>query len=150
MTSALGLAGELKWSGDDVAFELNAGYWDSAVAGSDANWSVSAGAKFGLGDIADLTAAIGTGEDRHTLGNGDNYVKGSVMATFALSEAVSFELGAAYRDYKARNDLWAFGGGIYYQPVSQLTIGIEGLYSDEKGPLAVETVEAALVTVYTF
>jgi hypothetical protein len=148
--SALGLASEMKWSGDDISFELNGGYWDSAVAGSDANWSVSAGAKFGLGDIASITAALGTGEDRHTLGNGDNYVKGSMMATFTLSDSVSAELGVAYRDYKARNDLWAVGGGVYYQPVDQLTIGFEGLYSDEKGPLAVETVEAALVTVYRF
>jgi hypothetical protein len=97
-----------------------------------------------------LTAALGTGEDRHTIGNGDEYVKGSVMATFTLSDAVSVELGVAHRDYKARNDLTAFGGGIYYQPVDQLTVGFEGLYSDEKGPRAVETVEAALVTVWRF
>jgi hypothetical protein len=148
--SSLGVAGEMKWAGDDISFELNGGFWDSAVAGSDANWSVSAGAKFSLGDIASLTAALGTGEDRHTLGSGDNYVKGSMMATFTLSDSVSAELGMAYRDYKARNDLWAVGGGVYYQPVDQLTIGFEGLYSDEKGPLAVETVEAALVTVYRF
>jgi opacity protein-like surface antigen len=148
--SKLGLAGEMKWSGDGFGFELNAGYWDSAVAASDANWSISLGAKFDLGDIAVLTAALGTGEDRHTIGNGDEYVKGSVMATFSLSDAVSVELGVAHRDYKARNDLTAFGGGIYYQPVDQLTVGFEGLYSDEKGPRAVETIEAALVTVWRF
>jgi opacity protein-like surface antigen len=148
--SALGVAGEFKYSGDDIAFELNAGYWDSAVTGSDANWSVSAGAKLGLGEIASLTAALGTGEDRHSLGNADNYVKGSIMATFTMSDSVSAELGMAYRDYKARNDIWAVGGGIYYQPVDQLTVGLEGLYSDEKGTLAVETVEAAFITVYRF
>ncbi len=148
--SKLGVAAEMKFSGDGYGFELNGGYWDSAVVVSDANWSISAGAKFDLGDIAVLTAALGTGEDRHTVGNGDKYVKGSIMATFTLSDAVSLELGAAHRDYKARNDLTAFGGGLYYQPVDQLTLGFEGLYSDEDGPRAVETVEAALVTVWRF
>ena len=112
--SKLGVAAEMKWSGDGFGFELNGGYWDSAAVVSDANWSISAGAKFDLGDIAVLTAALGMGEDRHTVGNGDEYVKGSIMAKFTLSDAVSVELGAAHRDYKARNDLTAFGGGIYY------------------------------------
>ena len=151
-SSAIGVAGEFKWSGDGFGFELNAGFWDSVVSGSDANWSVSAGANFGLGEIASITAAVGLGEDRHTLGNADNYTKGSVMATFNMSDEISTELGAAYRNYKGRNDLWAIGGGIYYQPVDQLTIGFEGLYSENFGMFARESeaVEAAFITVYRF
>ena len=151
-TSRLGVASELKWSGDGFGFELNAGFWDSAVAGTDSNWTINAGANFGLGDIAALTAAVGMGEDRHSVGNVDRYTKGSIMATFTMSDALSLEVGAAYRNYKGRNDLWAAGGGLYYQPVDQLTVGIEGLYKEDFGNFTRESqgMEAALITVYRF
>jgi opacity protein-like surface antigen len=133
--SALGFAGEMKYSGDTIGFDINAGYWDSkssALATSDAAWTVNAGANMALGDIANLGVAIGVGEDKHLAGNFDSYAKASVFLGFTLSDAVSAELGGAYTDYKGNSNSYTIGGGLYYTPVSQLTLGLEASYSKSK------------------
>jgi hypothetical protein len=153
--STIAVAGEFKYSGDDISFELNSGYFNNADSAIDDNWTVNAGAGFKFAGIGLLSAAIGVGEDRHTVGNSDQYIKGSLYASFDLSDSVRFDAGVGYRDYKARPDMWAFGGGLYYSPVSQLTIGIEADYQDEKGSFssslrAVDQLDVALVSVYQF
>ncbi len=133
--SALGFAGEMKYSGDAIGFDINAGYWDSkslALATSDAAWTVNAGANMALGDIASLGFAIGVGEDKHLAGSFDRYAKASVFLGFTLSDAVSAELGGAYTDYKGNSNSYTIGGGLYYTPVSQLTLGLEASYSKAK------------------
>jgi hypothetical protein len=133
--SALGVAGEMKYSGDTIGFDLNAGYYDSKNSDlqfSDAAWTVNAGANMALGDIANLGVAIGVGEDQHIAGNVDRYAKGSVFLGFTLSDAVTAELGGAYTDYKGNANKWAVGGGLYYTPVSQLTLGLEASYDKKK------------------
>ena len=133
--SALGYAGEMRWSGDTFGFDLNAAYWDAKSANpdfSDAAWTVNAGANLSLGDIASLGVAIGVGEDKHLRGSVDRYTKGSVFLGFTLSDAVSAELGGAYTDYKGKSSSYAVGGGLYYTPVSQLTLGLEASYAKDK------------------
>jgi hypothetical protein len=133
--SALGFAGEMKYSGDTIGFDLNAGYWDSkavALDGSDAAWTVNAGANMALGDIANLGVAVGVGEDSHSAGNIDRYTKASVFLGFTLSDAVTAELGGAYTDYKGNSSDMTIGGGLYYTPVSQLTLGLEASYNKKK------------------
>jgi hypothetical protein len=133
--SALGFAGEMKYSGDTIGFDLNAGYWDSKAGdldGSDAAWTVNAGANMALGDIANLGVAIGVGEDSHSAGNIDRYSKASVFLGFTLSDTVTAELGGAYTDYKGNSHDMTFGGGLYYTPVSQLTLGLEASYRKAK------------------
>ncbi len=69
-SSALGFAAEMKYAGDTIGFDLNAGFWDSKSADadlSDSAWTVNAGANMALGDIASLGVAIGVGEDKHLL-----------------------------------------------------------------------------------
>ncbi len=144
--SSLGVAGEVKWSGDSVGFDMSAGYWDTAAPTGDADWTINAGANLGLGDIASLGVAIGTGEAGHTAN--DKYTKGSVFLGFTLSDAVSAELGATYTSVKGPNDRLTVAGGLYYTPVSQLTLGIEASYSDTKK--SHEDVAAALVSIYRF
>jgi hypothetical protein len=153
--STLGYAGEFKYSGDDVSFELNAGYFNHADSAVDDNWTINAGAGFKFADVALLSAAIGVGEDRHSLDDADYYIKGSLYASFDLSDSVRMDAGIAYRDYEARPDMLAYGGGIYYSPVKQLTIGFEVDYQDEKESLsstlrAVDQLDVAVVSVFEF
>jgi opacity protein-like surface antigen len=140
--SALGVAGEMKYSGDTIGFDLNAAYWDSVKntpATSDSAWTVNAGANMALGDIAKLGVAIGVGEDKHLAGSFDRYAKASVFMGFTLSDAVSAELGGAYTDYKGNSSDYTVGGGLYYTPVSQLTLGLEASYRKSKNVAVNET-----------
>ncbi len=139
--SALGFAGEMKYAGDSIGFDLNAGYWDSKSLDadfSDSAWTVNAGANMALGDIANLGVAVGVGEDKHLAGNLDRYAKASVFLGFTLSDALTAELGGAYTDYKGNSSSYTVGGGLYYKPVDQLTLGLEASYGKSKN-VAVDT-----------
>jgi hypothetical protein len=152
--SAFGVAGEMKWSGDGMGFELNAGYWSgdthgpSGVGFSDAAWTVNAGANMALGDIANLSVAAGVGEDTSADGSDDRYTKASAFLSASLSDSVSAELGASHKWTKNDSDITSIGGGIYYSPVSQLTIGLEAGYAKFEGNGS--GTNAALVTIYKF
>jgi hypothetical protein len=133
--SALGVAGEVKYSGDSLGFDLNAGYWDSKSSDlndGDAAWTVNAGANLALGDMAKLGVAVGVGEDQHITGSYDQYAKGSAFLGFTVSDTVSAELGATYTDYKGNAYVATFAGGLYYTPVEQLTLGMEASYLKDK------------------
>jgi opacity protein-like surface antigen len=133
--SAFGVAGEMKYAGDTIGFDLNAGYWDSKASDfdlSDSAWTVNAGANMGLGDIASLGIALGVGEDKHLAGSVDRYSKASVFLGFTLSDAVTAEFGGAYTDYKGNSSSYTIAGGLYYTPVSQLTLGLEASYGKDK------------------
>jgi hypothetical protein len=139
--SAFGVAAEMKYSGDTIGFDLNAAHWDAAGSGinADTAWTVNAGANMGLGDIASLGIALGVGEDKHLSGNVDRYAKASVFLGFTLSDSVSAEFGGAYTDYKGNSSDYTVAGGLYYTPVSQLTLGLEASYSKAKNVATAET-----------
>ncbi len=138
--SAFGVAGEMKYAGDTIGFDLNAGYWDSVQAGAngDSAWTVNAGANMGLGDIASLGLALGVGEDSHFSGSVDRYTKASMFLGFTLSDSVSAEFGGAYTDYKGNSSSYTVAGGLYYTPVSQLTLGLEASYGKAKNVVTAE------------
>jgi hypothetical protein len=155
--SALGVAAEMKYSGDSVSFDLNGGYYDTATAG-DADWIVDASASFALGDIASIGVGIGAGEGNGVGGfshtTNDSYWRAGMFAGFTLSDAVAAEFGVTYTDHDVAKFM-TVGAGIYYTPVSQLTLGLEASYNDTnvKGavaPIDGETMKAALVSIYRF
>jgi hypothetical protein len=151
----LGVAGEVKYSGDMFSGEISAVWRDSDedTTGADANWQVGAGVGFGLGDIASLSLAAAMGEGFFaTFSEGDletalpynNQWWGvSALATFNLTDEVHAELGAGYKNREGDDfsvealgntwlsdgvdyETWGVLAGIYYTPVDQLTIGLEG------------------------
>jgi hypothetical protein len=150
--SAFGVAGEMKWSGDAYGFELNAGYYDNASTGVDENWTVNAGANVGLGDIAMLSLAAGVGEDGFLAGNADRYTKASAWVNFTLSDSISAQMGASFKNVKdlakVRGDIASIGAGIYYSPVTQLKLGLEASYTKERK--IDKDVGVAFVSVYSF
>lgn len=158
----LGVAGEVKYSGDSFSGEISGLYrstndddYDRTNIGYDSNvdglWQVGVGVGFNLGDIASLSlaAALGegpyqtvndqTGNIDNNLGVNNNWWGVSGLASANLSDTVHAEVGAGYKHregdtYKTNvwkyngfdYDTYAFLGGLYYTPVDQLTIGLEG------------------------
>ena len=122
----------------------------------DSLWQVGAGVGFNLGDMASLSlaAAMGSGPTQEVDDNGDIYASYNVnndwwgmsaLASANLSDTVHAEVGVGYKDRQGDGytledeagnnvlkfdgfeyDTWAVLGGVYYTPVDQLTIGLEG------------------------
>lgn len=128
--SGLGVAGEMKYSGDSIGFDINGGYWNSGIPTQDDDWTINAGANLALGDIANLGVAVGVGEDGSVTlaSNKDRYTKASAFLGFTLSDALSADFGVTYTDYKGPAKRLVVGTGLYYTPVSQLTLGLEASY----------------------
>jgi hypothetical protein len=169
----LGVAGEIKYSGDAFSGEISGVYrsvnnddytiaFDTSVLDGvydpniDALWQVGVGLGFNLGDIASLSlaAALGSGPFEEVDSDGDIVAAYPVqndwwgitgLASANLSDAVHAEVGLGYkhREGDAHDgydldgdkswrysgfdyDTWGVLAGVYYTPVDQLTIGLEG------------------------
>lgn len=175
---ALGVAGEVKYSGDMFSGEISGVWRDVSNVDEDENpelsqfipdswWQVGAGLQFGLGDFGFLSFAAAMGEGPATdFGTNNTYVGGSTeldnsnivwwgndwwgasaLAHIDVSDEVVAEASVGYisRDFNdvtadapfgpwenswaAESDRWVFAGGLYYNPVEQLTVGLEASYS---------------------
>ena len=145
--SDLGVAAEIKYTGDAFNGEVSAVWRNSSAAGESDPYQVGAGLGFSLGDMASISLAAATGKIYNT----QKFWGASVLASANLSETVHAELGAGYKHYSAGavNTVSSVLGGIYYDPVSQLTIGLEAEYTNPKGAKNnFSTVD--LVTVFRF
>ncbi|MFN4141263.1 hypothetical protein [Aestuariivirga sp.] len=124
-------------------------YWDV-----DSLWQIGAGLGFALGDVANLSLAAAMGEGPATkVEDGDivdaSYVNNkywgiTALASFNLTDEVHAELAGGYKHRETDESGWVYSGGdwwegsgidydtyaimggIYYTPVEQLTIGVEG------------------------
>ena len=128
--SNFGVAGEIKYSGDTFGVELNAGVQNTAGFHPEDIWTVNAGAHVALADMFTVSAAAGMGSGSGTL---DDYTKASLWAKATLSDAMWIEAGVSHNwNTQASStvlDTTSMGAGVYYQPVSQLTIGLEADYT---------------------
>jgi hypothetical protein len=143
----LGAAAEVKFSGDTVNGEI-AGVWRDGGAYDDL-WQVGAGIGFGFGDMFALSLGAATGEiGGSAIAVNEDYWVVSVLGTISLSESISAEIGGGFKDYDVSGDVTAIDVGLYYRPVSQLNIGVEGEWADTDG--GDETFIAAFVTEFSF
>jgi hypothetical protein len=160
-TSAFGGSAKATYKMDIVGFDLSGGYWGNTYPGGDASWAVNAGVgvKF---DPVTLGATVGAGH--YGLGNASStlapavptsnydYILASGFAKVALGDSAGLELGIAHDFGTAAVDKLAgatlFEGGIYYTPVKQLVVGVEGQY--QSGGVADQSYIADLVTVFKF
>ena len=159
--SNLGVAGEVKYAGDMVSGEVSAGYWSPDTAGVKASWLVGAGLSFALGDIGKISASAGVGHDNDSstkYGWSDtDYWRANILASINLSEQAHAEVGFNHFHVSDNpgtpaNDINSVLAGIYYDPVKQLTIGLEGEWAQESlepGAPGQQT-RADLVTVFRF
>jgi hypothetical protein len=134
----IGVAAELKYAGDVVSGEISGGWWESDDA-----W-VGIGLGFGL-DMFNVSVSGAFGES-----NGTDFWKANILASANLTDAVHAEIGYNYFSPDgARNNEAAVLAGIYYDPVSQLTLGLEGEYISNQGP-SNNDLRVDFVTVYRF
>jgi hypothetical protein len=165
-SDTLGVAAEFKYSGDVFNAELAGGVWDEntgSAAYGDA-WQLGVGVGFNLSDMFTISAGLAAGEQHfQPVGLGGDYWKGSILLRANLSDAVSAEIAYGHAEYDAR--FTGFGGflgnvdvdavlaGIYYDPVAQLTIGLEGEWWQEDSNLVggdEDHMSLDLVTVFRF
>ena len=127
---------------------------DVALFSTDALWQIGAGIGFALGDMGSVSfaAAMGEGPDV-SVDTSSGLVStivpwngswwgASALASFNMTDEIHAELGVGYKDrnyddVKAGTEKLAgsseqlvVGGGLYYTPVDQLTIGVEASWSD--------------------
>lgn len=134
------------WSGDMFSLGLGAAF-QSNVAVTD-NYQVAGNVTMNLGDAAKIWVAASMGQD---LGQGDYFgVAGGIGAN--VTEATWIELTGGYKDSDAA-ETFNVNAGIYWAPVSQLKIGLQGDYTDVNlaGPGgSADVITASLVTWWSF
>ncbi len=142
---ALGVAAEIKYSGDSFNGEIS-GVWREGYDGYDDSYRVGAGVGFSLGDMASISIGAQTGEDVY----GGSYWGASILGSMNLSDTSHIELAYGHKDYDEYNyDVDAFLAGLYYDPVDQLTIGLEAEYYDQSN-WSDPTMQIGVVTVFRF
>jgi len=118
------------------------------------NWWIGGGARFGLGDRVTLTGgvAFSEGYQRGTavaIGPDDEYLAAGAGVIFKIGENSRIEAGAEYftndtvKDREAREgfvkDAWDATAGWFWEPVSQVTIGVAGGYRSARAIVEHET-----------
>ncbi len=144
---SLGVAAEIKYSGDSFNAEVSGIWRDEGDAfWNDSTYRIGAGVGFSLGDMASISAGAQLGEDE----DGASYWGASILASMNLSDASHIEVAYGHKDYDEFNyDVDAFLAGLYYDPVDQLTIGLEAEYIDDESN-SDEIMQIGVVTVFRF
>lgn len=147
----IGVAGEIAYAGDVFSGEI-AGVFrgsDKEQTGASQIWQLGVGGSIKMGELGDFTFAAATGRGPYEVQSSGTIVNGlpydntwwgaSTLASINLGETSHVELAAGYKhrdgnqtDYKGYDvtkldyNTYALMGGLYYTPVSQLTLGLEG------------------------
>ncbi|CAN5508930.1 hypothetical protein BH10PSE7_BH10PSE7_00620 [soil metagenome] len=127
------IVGYIAFDNETVFLQL-VGVWqkdDSEInGGGEDDWAVGAGARFALGDMFTISAGGTAGEGYNGYANNvsvdpNNDTKfwtASIGVIFNISDNTRLELGYGHEDYSDEADVIA--GGIYWDPVSQVTLGL--------------------------
>jgi hypothetical protein len=145
------VAGGLAYAGDAFSGEV-AGVWrdsDEGQTGADDIWQLGLGGSIKLDSHGEITFAAAAGEGPYEVQEQGTVISGlpydnswwgaSVFTSINLNDSSHVELATGYkrRDgdqtvYKGYDvddveyHTYAVMGGLYYTPVSQLTLGLEG------------------------
>jgi hypothetical protein len=131
----LAVAAQITYAGDVFSGEISGIAYEADDLGihRDDGWQVGAGVGFALGDFANLSLAAAMGEEPV----GGEYWGVSGLIAFTLTDVVGFEMGANWKTWEDNdntnggdNELIEVLAGIYYNPVSQLTFGLEAEWAD--------------------
>jgi len=150
-SDAIGAAAEVKYSGDAFNGEISAvwrGEGDSGthVDNNDDSWRIGAGVGFALGDMASISIGAQMGDDE----DDQDFWAASILASLNVSDSSHIELGYGHKDYdNPDHQVDAFLAGFYYDPVDQLTIGLEAEYTDDES-LADQITQVGIVTIFRF
>jgi hypothetical protein len=146
-TNVLAVAAKVGYVGDMFSAAVSGGFEPAWTGVAEAKYVAAIGGKVGLGDVGfiSMEADVGSG---HALG--DNFWGASILGSLNLSDQAHFEVAYNHAHFDATaSDEDAVLAGIYYEPVSQLTIGLEGEWIKDSS-LAQSGFSADLVTVFRF
>jgi hypothetical protein len=153
-SGTFGFAAEATYAGDMFSAEVNAGFQPSGGAALEqAEWTVNAGLSTSF-DMLTLSMAGGVGHERAIHAAGNDYSKISGFMSAKLGDSAHVEFGASEKwvSNGAAGSNFAAGAGVYYDPVKQLTVGLEASYT--ANTISYQTGIAAtgvdLVTVFRF
>lgn len=127
---SLGAAAEIKYSGDSFNGEISA-VWRDGGEGYDSSHRIGAGVGFSLGDMASISVGAQMGSDKYDV----DFWGASILVSMNLSDTSHIEVGYGHKEYddythnyydESDLDTDAVLVGVYYDPVDQLTIGLEG------------------------
>ncbi len=143
--AALGVAAEMKFSGDMVSGEVSGGWWNNDGAGPEDAFQAAVGLGFKM-DMFSVGVSAGYFNEH----SGAETWKANILASASISDSASFEIGFNHVESNAAGgDQDAAMAGIYYTPVSQLVIGLEAEWINPEGASNTKT-QVDLVTVYKF
>ena len=154
-TNSLAVAAKISYTGDMFNAALNGAYEpnDGTLGAPEATYTVGVGVGFGLGDIGKISANAEIFSDQFV---NDNGWKASILGSLNLSDQAHLELAYGHARFDRYSNAYALGvdqdsvlAGVYYEPVSQLTIGLEGEWIKNSVD-AQSTFSADLVTVFRF
>ncbi|MFZ5673603.1 MAG: hypothetical protein ACOZAM_11635 [Pseudomonadota bacterium] len=113
------------------------GLWQADDLGDHDDWAVGAGAKLGIAKGFDVIAAavIGEGTSSYAanlapLTADEEFRDASAGVLANLTDETRIELGVGYEDYDVAGKALGFGAAVYWDPVSQLTVGAGATYVD--------------------
>ncbi|WP_119387729.1 hypothetical protein [Taklimakanibacter lacteus] len=128
--------GYVMYSTDSFTAQL-AGLVQDDDIGDDLDWAIGGGATIGITEGFQLTAGAVYGEGTSSYADNvgpltadEEFWAGSVGLLANLSEDTRLELGVGYEDYDNAGTALGFGGGVYWDPVSQVTLGVGATYID--------------------
>jgi hypothetical protein len=125
----------LMYSSDSFTGQIVGLYQDDNFGSDD--WAVGGGATVGIAEGFQLTAGAVVGQGTSSYANNlsplttdEDFWGASVGVLANLAEDTRLELGVGYEDYDNAGTALGFGGGVYWDPVSQVTLGAGATYID--------------------
>ena len=113
--------------------------------GDNFDWAVGGGATIGIADSFTFLAAAVVGEGTSSYANNlapvtadEEFWGGSIGVIASLSEDTRIELGVGYEDYDVAGETLGFNGGVFWDPVSQVTLGVGATYLDRNDALDID------------
>ncbi|HTN98196.1 MAG TPA: porin [Nordella sp.] len=132
------------YSTDSLTAQILGLYQNDNIGDSD-DWAIGGGAALNITDGLQLlgAAVYGKGTSSYAanlapLTLDEEFWAGSVGVLANLSEDTRLELGVGYEDYDVAGKALGFGGGVYWDPVSQVTLGVGATYIDFKDAAVID------------
>ncbi len=158
---AVGISAKAVYAGEQISFDAAGGYWDEDNASNLAiasqtgvKWLAGVGTEINVIEGVSISLGAQTGQ----LHSGANMVNASGSVGITLSDTVNLGIGGGFKTVSDSPTLTdnrtekAAVAGIYYSPLAQMVIGLEGDYLDDGKPAATKNdgFTGALVTRYAF
>jgi hypothetical protein len=134
----------LMYSTDSFTAQI-VGLYQKDDAGDSDDWAIGGGAALNVTEGIQLLGAAVFGEGTSSyaanlapLTTDEQFWAGSVGILANLSEDTRLELGVGYEDYDDAGKALGVGGGVYWDPVSQVTLGVGATYIDFKDAAVID------------